>query len=176
MKSASRWIGRGVRGRLPRPLYELVCKLMPVTCIDVLPYRASGEGFEIGLIERRDTEGKVVWCLIGGGIHRRESLADSAARHIHATLGPDVGWEAPDYRHPGTIGEYVPERRSDMPHDPRKHAIALTYAIALDGEPSPRGEALDFRWFSPGAIPFERMGFGQDAVLRDALSTLRADV
>jgi ADP-ribose pyrophosphatase YjhB (NUDIX family) len=162
----------GARGRLPRALYELVTRLVPIACIDLLPRRTRGQATELGLIQRHDASGAVVWCLLGGGVHRHESLSEAAARHLRTTLGPGVTWQEPDYAHPATVGEYFPEQRPGAGHDPRKHAIALTYVVTLDGELSARGEALDFRWFAPADLPLAGMGFGQGAVVRRLLGAL----
>lgn len=156
----------GWRGRLPGLAFALVAKFVPIACVDILPYRVSNDLIEIGLIQRKDAYGKIVWNLVGGGIHRRESVAEAAARHIHTTLGEDVRWEEPDYSHPEAIGEYSPVRGDAAGFDPRKHAIALTYVVPLTGEISARGEALDFRWFSEDTLPVGEMGFGQDDVIR----------
>lgn len=159
----------GWQGRLPRPAFALATKFVPIACIDLLPYQASGGAVEVGLIQRKDANGKIVWNLIGGGIHRRESAAEAATRHIHTTLGPHVKWERPDFSRPKLVGEYFPMRIADAGHDPRKHAIALTYTVSLSGEVSPQGEALDFRWFPEAAVPFAEIGFGQEHVVQRLL-------
>ena len=39
-------------------------------------------------------------------------------------------------------------------HDPRKHAIALSFVVDLTGEePHPQDEALEFAYFPIGALP-----------------------
>jgi ADP-ribose pyrophosphatase YjhB (NUDIX family) len=159
----------GWRGRLPQPAFVFTSKLVPVPCIDILPYRIGGTSVEIGLIEREDADGKRVWNLVGGGVHRQESLAAAVTRHIEATLGPDVTWERVDFSRPEMVGEYFPAPNAEGGHDPRKHAIALSYALPVTGRVSPRGEALDFRWFSEAAIPFGKVGFGQEYVIRGLL-------
>lgn len=150
---------------MPRLAFYFVSKLSPISCVDLLPYRVMAQSVEIGLIERRDARGHIGWNLIGGGIHRRESVAEAAARHMYATLGPGVVWAEPDYSRPDAVEEYFPVRRAAAGYDPRKHAIALTYAVPLSGQVSARDEAITFRWFPEDALPFDNMGFGQDIVL-----------
>lgn len=159
----------GWRGRLPRPLFSTVSKLVPISCVDVLPYREVRDSIEVGLIRRKDPFGALVWTMVGGGIHRRESIAEAASRHITLTLGPNVRWEEPDYSSPDAVGEYFPVPMTHAGFDPRKHAIALTYAIPLSGPVSPNGEALDFHWFSENDIPFPEVGFRQADVIRRLL-------
>jgi ADP-ribose pyrophosphatase YjhB (NUDIX family) len=162
----------GWRGRLPLPAFALATKLVPIACVDVLPFRVNHGKVEVGLIQRKDANGYVVWNLIGGGIHRRESVADAASRHIHMTLGPHVTWERPDFSQPKVIGEYFPVPVNGAGHDPRKHAIGLSYPVLLSGKVLPQGEALGFRWFSETDVPFDEIGFGQDYVVRRLLPVI----
>jgi Domain of unknown function (DUF4916) len=50
-------------------------------------------------------------------------------------------------------------------HDPRKHAVALTYSAACTGVPVACGEASDFRWFSMTDLSAVHFGFGQGDVV-----------
>jgi hypothetical protein len=162
-----RWAGW--RGRLPRLAYAFVTKLVPIACVDVLPYRVGPSGVEVGLVQRLDANGRLVWNLVGGGIYRRESIAEAAARHIRTTLGEDVTWDNSDLDEPDGLGEYFPVPVAGAGFDPRKHAIALTYAIPLSGEAVARGEALDFRWFTEDRVPFDEIGFGQEGFIHRLL-------
>lgn len=163
---------RGATGRLPRLPYSLVRRLVPIACVDILPIKTEDDLLKVGLIRRYDTSGRVVRALIGGGIHRTETVGDAAARHLCSTLGPEVRWTDPDWDRPATIGQYLPKARSDGLHDPRKHAVALTYVVVLAGTASPRGEAIGFDWFTIASPPLDEMGFGQEIVVRRLLEQL----
>ena len=143
--------------------------------VDLLPVLAGPDGPALGLILRDDAEGGVGWNLVGGGIRRGESVADAAERHVAATLGEDFGWRRRGFERPDTVGEYFPDRRPGYAHDPRKHSIALSYAILAEGPAAePRDEALDFRWHPlDGELP-EPIGFGQEPVIRRLLRFARA--
>lgn len=163
---------RGATGRLPRLPYSLVRRLVPIACVDILPVKTGDNLLKVGLIRRYDASGRVVRAMIGGGIHRTETVGEAAARHLRSTLGPEVRWTDPDWDRPATVGQYLPNARSDEPHDPRKHAIALTYLVVLAGTASPRGEAIGFDWFTIASAPLEEMGFGQEIVVRRVLEQL----
>lgn len=163
---------RGATGRLPRLPYSLVRRLVPIACVDILPISTADNSLKVGLIRRHDASGHVVRALIGGGIHRTETVADAAARHVRSTLGPEVRWTDPDWDRPATVGQYFPRARSDGPHDPRKHAVALTYVVVFTGTVSPRGEAIEFDWFTIASLPLDEMGFGQEIVVRRLLERL----
>lgn len=54
-------------------------------------------------------------------------------------------------------------------YDPRKHAIAPTYAVPISGPDSTGGEAISIRWFSEDDPPLDAVGFGQADVIRRML-------
>jgi hypothetical protein len=160
---------RGWSGRLPRLPFSICFEAGPIACVDILPYWVVHRSIEVGLIQRRDAHGRTVWNLVGGGIHRGESVAEAAARHMVATLGPNVEWIDPDYSRPDAIGEYFPVRRAAAGHDARKHAIAQTYTVQLSGRASVHDEAITFRWFREDALPIDNIGFGQEIVVSRVL-------
>jgi ADP-ribose pyrophosphatase YjhB (NUDIX family) len=140
-----------------------------VVCVDLLPFRSSTGVTEIGLIKRSDAAGGTGWNLVGGGVYRGESIEEAVERHIRETLGPKPVWRKPNFGRPDAVGEYMPTPEPGRPHDPRKHAVALTFVVGVDGEISSGGEALEFRWFPQSEAPLDSMGFGQDLVLRKLL-------
>jgi ADP-ribose pyrophosphatase YjhB (NUDIX family) len=153
-------------------IYARIQELVPIACIDALPYRRSINGYEVCLIRRAVPAGGLGWTLIGGGVYRGETLGEALARHLRGTLGPDVRWDDPDYDRPDAVGQYFPARQG-FPVDPRKHAIALTYLVEMTGQPVAEGEAEDFGWFDPRALPQStEVGFGQGRVLGVLISRL----
>ena len=130
--------------------------MLPIPCVDVLPYRDVGAGPEIELISRRGSNATVGWALVGGRVMRNECLSEAIARHLVSTLGEAIGFERVDTSHPLHAAEYSPDVRLSGRIDRNKHAIALAYVVAISGEVAPREEALDFEWFPPTAIPPQR--------------------
>jgi 8-oxo-dGTP pyrophosphatase MutT (NUDIX family) len=153
---------------LPAPLYALVRRLVPIACVDALPYRRSDRGIEIGLIRRLDADdSREVWNLVGGRVRYGETLADALTRHLRDALGAAAVWTLPDTERPPVAAQYFPHARLPMRRDPRKHAIALAYPVAVSGSIRPEGEALDFRWFDADALPDpDAVGFDQGDVIR----------
>jgi len=152
---------------LPGPLYAAVRRLVPIACVDALPYRERDGAIEIGLIRRRLADGRGTgWNLVGGAVRRGEPLADALARHLRATLGPGAAWTLPDTERPVLAAEYFPRPEPPRRRDPRKHAIALSYLVAVAGDVTAAGEALEFRWFAPDARPADaEVGFDQGDVI-----------
>ena len=75
---------------------------------------------------------------------------------------------------PFTVVEYFPDPDVTGFHDPRQHAVALAYVVAIDGECAPSQDALDLVWVSPieAVSPqFQgEMSGGQGRLVRMALA------
>ena len=153
-------------GWLDAETFALVQRSVPVLCVDVLVWRDGDAGRQVCLIHRDVPQGGRTWCLVGGRVRLDEPLADAVRREVRSALGVDVRDVAP---HPHVVAEYERDPGSVL-HDPRQHSVALTWAVRLDAEPTPGGEALDARWFAADDLP--PMGFGQAAVVRDVLHAL----
>jgi ADP-ribose pyrophosphatase YjhB (NUDIX family) len=157
---------------LPEELWRTVQATVPIVCIDVLAVRTTGADSEFGLILRDVPFAAPAWCLIGGRLERDESFETAIARQVSETLGAGMHACEEIPPQPSKVVVYEARRESDGPHDPRKHAVALTWSVRVTGEPSlydvhgkPRGEALDFRWFERSQLPDVAYGFGQRSVV-----------
>jgi ADP-ribose pyrophosphatase YjhB (NUDIX family) len=159
--SDSQWI--------PKEEYDLIQARVPILCVDLLPVNAARDA--IGLIRRETPEGGEGWCLVGGAVVRNEPLIEAISRHVRSTLGDGVDFSLVSQQ-PLAIIEYFTESSLGEFHDPRKHAVALSYAAICQGEPNPAGEALEFRWFARKEIDGIEFGFGQGAVVEQLLSRL----
>lgn len=160
-------IGGGNRW-LPPEDYSFVRERVPILCVDVL-LSPCGESSAVGLIRRATYDGGDGWCLVGGRVLRDEHLSAAVARHVTATLGAGLCLD-PATLEMRAVAEYFTKPSADQLHDPRKHAVALTYTAACEGIPRPTGEATDFRWFDIGELGAVDFGFGQDAVVARALA------
>ena len=146
-------------GTLPRPVYWLARRLLPIPCVDVLAYRNVGSSPEVGLIRRVAADRRTVgWALVGGRVMRGESLEEAIARHLVSTLGDAIAIGAVDTSRPLHAAEYSPDGRPGGRIDPNKHAVALSYVVEIGGAVSPMGEAVGFKWFRAAELP-ERESF-----------------
>lgn len=144
---------------------------LPILCVDALPVKMNGKGrnIQVGLILRETPHQGIRWCLLGGRVLRGESLREALYRQWNSALGGSLSlgnlWqEAPK------VIEYHPDSLPGRPHDPRKHAVSITYAISTEGVGLTTGpEAIDFRWFDLVDINDQVMGFGQEVVVREIL-------
>lgn len=141
---------------------------VPIVCVDILMSRKS-EPSKVGLIYRTTFNGGFGWCLVGGAVLRDEPLLDAVDRHVKSTLGPDIELDRSTLRL-CTVIEYFSHPHLGEFHDPRKHAIALTYSGIGDGTANPIGEALQFDWFDANRLADVEFGFGQGEVVRRILN------
>jgi ADP-ribose pyrophosphatase YjhB (NUDIX family) len=142
---------------LPADTYALVERSVPLVCVDFVPARGTGDGTEIGLI-LRDSPFGAVWCHLGGRIGRGETIGTALLRHARDSLAVDLEIDVdpqPAYVYQWFPAEIAPSPRSGLAvgHDPRKHAVGLSYVVEMTGTPAPSGEATDFAWFRPDALP-----------------------
>ncbi|HET7121897.1 MAG TPA: DUF4916 domain-containing protein [Solirubrobacterales bacterium] len=158
---------RGVEGWIPEAEYRQIERRVPILCVDLLPLRPDASA--VGLIRRKTYEGGEGWCLIGGAVMRDESLLAALRRHVETTLG--AGFVADlSAACPLTTVEYFSEPGLGEFYDPRKHAVALTYAAPCTGTAEPQGEALEFSWIPIDELPLVEFGFGQGPVVERVLA------
>lgn len=139
---------------LSEELWDTIQGSVPIVCVDLVPVVRDGSGnvVRVGFIRRfTPFQSQMTWCHVGGRVNLGESLAEALARHLEETLGlrVDLG---PDPQ-PGYVMQYFKTPRSDAGlvsgHDPRKHAVALSYLVEVpEGASAVRGgEGLEFKWF-----------------------------
>jgi ADP-ribose pyrophosphatase YjhB (NUDIX family) len=155
--------------------WEWAQRNLPITCVDILPIQLEPGGTEvqrIGLIIRDDEPGMPffsdgLWVPVGGRIRYSETMQDAVNRHLTDALD-----SPPDYIEPTPffVNQFFPELLPGMGVDTRKHAVALCFAavFSADHTPQPRGEAVDFQWFTPDALP--PLWPGTDVMVQELLN------
>lgn len=136
---------------LPDELYAQIEASMPIACVDFVPVR----GAQVGLILRESPHGRV-WCHLGGRIQRGETIAAALRRHARETIGVEPALPLnpqPEYVYEWFPPAVAPTDGTVYGDDPRKHAIGLSFTVEVEGDPVPRGEALDYAEFAPDALP-----------------------
>jgi ADP-ribose pyrophosphatase YjhB (NUDIX family) len=156
---------------LPDEDYTFIQASVPILCVDVL-LSPVGDPRQVGLICRSAPDGDA-WCLIGGRVLRNERLAAAVERHVAATLGTGVHVDRSTLEF-GAVIEYPTEPGPDGLYDPRKHAVAITYAASCEctGEPEALGEAFEFAWFKIDQLSEVSFGFGQGEAVARVLKKL----
>jgi ADP-ribose pyrophosphatase YjhB (NUDIX family) len=155
---------------IPQAEYDLILARVPILCVDLI-LLSRDQPSKVGLIERETFDGGKGWCLVGGAVLRDEALTAAVERHLHATLGNEVGVDLGTLRMVDVI-EYFTKPGMGEFCDPRKHAVSLTYAGRCDGsaQVEAEGEAFGFEWFAQDELNTLEFGFGQGAIIRRFLS------
>jgi ADP-ribose pyrophosphatase YjhB (NUDIX family) len=156
---------------LPDEDYKFIQARVPILCVDVLLSPVEDPG-QVGLIRRAAPDGDA-WCLIGGRVLRNERLAVAVERHVAATLGTGVHVDRSTLEF-GAVIEYFTERGPHGLYDPRKHAVAVTYAASCEctSDPEALGEAFEFAWFKIDQLCEVSFGFGQGDAVAQVLKNL----
>ena len=156
----------GAQGQwLPQEDYDFIVAHVPILCVDLIPLSADDPP-RVGLIERATPGGGTGWCLVGGRVMRDEPLTSAVRRHLHATLGSGIDVDLSTL-HPLGVIEYFSEPGIGEFHDPRKHAVSVTYSGRCTGEAQAQhdSEAISFTWYTQEQLPTVRYGFGQQKII-----------
>lgn len=150
--------------------WEKVQRVIPIVVVDVVALERSEDGRRVGLIRRETPHQGVRWNLIGGRVRYGETLGAAIRREVTGALGDEARVVVDEVEQPHFVALYGPFPHPSFAHDPRKHAVGLTYALPVHGRVAPRSEALGFEWFDPKALPpRSEWGFEQDRVAEACL-------
>jgi ADP-ribose pyrophosphatase YjhB (NUDIX family) len=157
--------------------WKWVQDTLPIACCDVVPVQVGNDGrsiAKIGLIYRDTPHQGMRWCMVGGRMHRNQTIAEAGTRQLRETLGPDVRFEIDPNRQPDFVVQYFTSRRPVGFLDPRQHAITMAIVVAIYGDITAMGEAQSFQWFDRDALPSTyHFGFEQDKVIEACLKRWR---
>jgi len=131
------------------PPYELdsIRSKVPMVYVEAIPIRLSPTGAleDVGMLLRASHNGELQRAFVSGRVLYQETVREALVRHLDKDLGPVAMPRLPAVLTPFTVAEYFPTPGYGF-HDPRQHAVALVYAIPVDGDPAPSDDALDFSW------------------------------
>jgi ADP-ribose pyrophosphatase YjhB (NUDIX family) len=155
---------------------EQVRAHLPIVYVQAVPVRVdeAGEVTSVGLLLRMSPDATITRSLVSGRVLHHERLRDALLRHLEKDLGPVALPHIPASLQPFTVAEYFPTLGVTPYHDPRQHAVALAYVVPVQGDCSPRQDALDLVWFTPqeacSDAVMQDMTGGQGTLLRQALA------
>ncbi|HEY7874613.1 MAG TPA: DUF4916 domain-containing protein, partial [Actinomycetota bacterium] len=142
---------------------------LPIAVVDVVLLTLDDPPL-VGLISRETPHQGVRWNLVGGRIRYGESIPEAIQREIDDNLGSGLEVRLPELERPHFVAQYAPFLKAGFSVDPRKHAVALTYAVRASGSVAPAKEALGFRWFGLDQLPSRNhWGFEQDRAAENCL-------
>lgn len=150
---------------------------VPIVYVEAIPARVDhlGRLERVGLLLRQRPDGTISRALVSGRVLYGETLREALWRNLAKDLGPEASPQLPPNPAPFTVAEYFPADGLGTGYtDPRQHAVALAYIVAVEGECTPAEDTLDLAWLSPHeavtpAVSAEMTG-GQDRLVRLALA------
>lgn len=149
---------------------------VPQVYVQAVPVRLDhlGRISHVGLLLRAMADGSISRAVVSGRVHHRELVREALWRHLSDDLGPDAEPQLPPAPAPFTVAEYFPEPERTGFTDPRQHAVALVYLVAVTGECEPAADALDFSWIRVGELDAAsvtaEMASGHHRLIRMALA------
>lgn len=151
---------------------------VPILYVAAVPVRVGDNGSVtgVGLLLRASESGMMEREVVAGRVKYHERVRDALVRHLEKDLGPVALPSVPPSPVPFTIAEFFPTPGITPYHDPRQHAVALSFIVPVRGDCAPQQDALDLAWLTPEeasetALQAE-MGGGHGALLRQALAHL----
>lgn len=149
---------------------------VPMLYVEAIPVRLDGTGRieYVGLLLRGSPTGEMSRSFVSGRVLHGESVREALLRNLEKDLGPAAFPRLPVSTVPFSVAEFLPVPGVSPLHDPRQHAVALTYVVAVVGECDPRQDALELTWLTPGEAmdPSVRADLdgGREHLLRQALA------
>lgn len=149
---------------------------VPIAYVGVVPVRTDGQNriMQVGTLTRvvDHGDGRLSRTLVMGRIRLNETIREALARTVSHDLGDLADPALPLSLQPFTVAEFFPSPLAPL-RDPRQHAIALCYVLALRGTCIASDDALDLEWTEPAKMDeefFASLPDGQDRILRAGLS------
>lgn len=149
---------------------------LPIVYLNIVPVRIDSHGAvtHVGLLLRGTPSGEISRSIITGRVLYGELIREALARHIEKDLGPVSFPRIPVSLQPFGVFEYFPDAEVTGFHDPRQHAVALGYVVAVTGDARPSQDALDLTWLTVAEASSEEvrseLSGGHDRVMRAALA------
>ncbi|MGJ9422499.1 NUDIX hydrolase family protein [Aeromicrobium sp. CF3.5] len=153
---------------------------VPILYVEAVPVRVDSLGLveSVGVLLRGSATGEMTHTLVSGRVMHGESVREALMRNLEKDLGPTAFPQLPVSTVPFTVGEYFPLPGVSPLHDPRQHAVALTYVVPVTGDCAPRQDALELSWLTPDELMrreiLDNMEGGRGALVREALAHLGA--
>lgn len=154
---------------------------VPILYVETIPVRLDslGQLERVGLLLRGSaTTGTLARSFVSGRVPHGEPIRSALMRNLEKDLGPTAFPQLPANIAPFTVAEYFPLPGVTPLYDPRQHAVALAYIVAVTGECDPRQDALELTWLTPedalSPSILDELEGGRGFLLRQALAHLGA--
>jgi len=151
---------------------------LPILYVEALPVRCDSVGsiVSVGLLLRAMPDGSISRSLVTGRVMYGELVRDALLRHLEKDLGNMAMPQIPLSMTPVSVSEYFPNPEVSGLHDPRQHAVALSYIVPVSGDCAPSQASLDLAWLTPSEASSPEMASEMTGGQHKVLLTLLASV
>lgn len=131
---------------IPADFYKQIVETVPILCVDIVVRDASGKYL---LVRRENEPLKNKWWVVGGRVHKGESLRQAAARKVESETCLRV-------KNLQVIGYYegkFAEQQLDI--DGGIHAVSIVFSAEIEGAQSIELDAQSSEWKFADRLPIE---------------------
>jgi len=129
---------------IPAEQYKRILEVMPILCVDVVIRNARGEYL---LVRRANEPLKGQWWVIGGRVHKNETLEQAVIRKVRQETSLDIRKMLP-------IGYYEETfKNNSIKLDTRFHAISVVFAVAIGNDVKIRLDMQSSEWKFAKKLP-----------------------
>ena len=125
---------------IPKDIYDQICRVMPIPCIDLLVTDATGR---VLLLKRKNEPMKDQWWFPGGRVFFNETRHQAVIRKLkeECNLIPSTVNEL------GTFDLFLDKPENDLP----SHAITTLFRVLVEREDPIEidGQSLEAEWCFP---------------------------
>ena len=129
---------------IPAEQYKRILEVMPLLCVDVVIRNARGEYL---LVKRVNEPLKGRWWVVGGRVHKNETLEQAVIRKVRQETSLDVRKMQP-------IGYYEAAfKDNSIKLATPFHAVSVVFAIAVANDVEIRLDAQSSEWKFAKKLP-----------------------
>ncbi len=137
-----------LKGWLTKTEYKSIVKKVPIPTVDLVILRHLTNSWEVLLLIRKTGYARGQWCIIGGRIHKEESIKEAVKRQAK-DLGVKIKIIPPfSYNYPAVLNDHLNQDKTKQP-------ICAVYPVRIiKGQVKDEGEEYKgYKWFSLDKLP-----------------------
>ncbi len=131
---------------IPTKQYKRILEVMPLLCVDVVIRNPRGEYL---LVKRTDEPLKGHWWVVGGRVHKYETLKQAVIRKVKQEISLSISKIRP-------IGYYEETfKNNSIKLNTRLHAISVVFAVTISNNVKIRLDNQSSAWKFTKKLPID---------------------
>lgn len=131
---------------IPADLYKKIVEVLPILCVDIVIKDSLGKYL---LVRRANEPLKDQWWVVGGRVHKGESLRQAAVRKVES----ETSLKVKDLRVIGYYEKTFSEHRLDV--EGAIHTVSIVFSTDIEGSHSIELDAQSSDWKFSDRLPAE---------------------